>query len=276
MTRILYQFPLSHFAEKGRWLLDAKGLDYQLRNLYPGLHRFYLWPHTRVSTIPALNDNGQWVGDSTAIALHLDNHYPDRPPLLDTNPHRRGAQLAINILAERIGEKVRQLVMSHLIDTPIPVAMYFQDAPVSALKRRMAEATFRAAVKYLYKAHPRHIPATRQALAVLLDQADALAQSRSSDFMVGDTLSLADIALCSMLGPILLPPGTPWSVPDSLDAPAARDSAAHISPDLLAVQQALRERPTGQYALHIYTRHRQATGNWRGHWQAQRNSRLPA
>lgn len=33
MTRILYQFPLSHFAEKGRWLLDAKGLDYQIHNL---------------------------------------------------------------------------------------------------------------------------------------------------------------------------------------------------------------------------------------------------
>ena len=164
MSRILYQFPLSHFAEKGRWLLDAKGLDYEIHNLYPGLHRFYLWPRTRVCTIPALNDNGQWVGDSTAIALYLDKQYPDTPHLLDTIPQSRGVQMAINILAERIGEKVRQLVMSHLIDTPIPVAMYFQDAPVSPLRRRMAETTFRTAVKYLYKAHPRHIPATREAL----------------------------------------------------------------------------------------------------------------
>ena len=265
MTRILYQFPLSHFAEKGRWLLDAKGLDYHIHNLHPGLHRFFLWPRTRVCTIPALNDHGHWVGDSTAIALYLDAQYPDRPPLLDAGSPWRVSQLAINILAERIGEKVRQLVMSHLIDTPIPVAMYFQDAPVSATRRRMAEATFRAAVKYLYKAHPRHIPATREALASLLDQADMLARSRHGDFIAGDTLSLADIALCSMIGPLLLPPGTPWSA-DALDSEEARHATTQISPDLLAVQQALRERPMGQYALHIYNHHRHASGNWRGQW----------
>ncbi|MCH8544883.1 MAG: glutathione S-transferase [Alcanivorax sp.] len=269
MTRTLYQFPLSHFAEKSRWLLDAKGLDYAIRNLYPGLHRFFLWPRTRVCTIPALNDNGHWTGDSTAIALYLDDAYPEAPQLLAATPQLRATQLAINMLAERIGEKVRQLVMSHLIDTPIPVAMYFQDAPVSAFRRRMAEATFRTAVKTLYKAHPRHLPATREALDTLLDTADGLALARCGDFIAGDHLSLADIALCSMLGPILLPPDTPWSVPDSLHAPDAQHAAAHISPDLLAVQQALRERPVGQYALHIYTHHRHAAGNWRGQWQPQ-------
>lgn len=40
-ARTLYQFPQSHFAEKGRWLLDYKGLDYQARNLYPVLNRLF-------------------------------------------------------------------------------------------------------------------------------------------------------------------------------------------------------------------------------------------
>ena len=72
-----------------------------------------------------------------------------------------------------------------------------------------------------------------------------------------------------MMGPILLPPETPWSISESLDAPEAQESAAQISPELLAVQQALRERPVGQYALHIYNHHRHATGNWRGQWHAE-------
>jgi len=42
VERTLYQFPQSHFAEKGRWLLDHKGLGYQTRNLYPVLNRLFL------------------------------------------------------------------------------------------------------------------------------------------------------------------------------------------------------------------------------------------
>ncbi len=31
--RVLYQFPLSHYCEKARWLLDHKELDYVAHNL---------------------------------------------------------------------------------------------------------------------------------------------------------------------------------------------------------------------------------------------------
>ena len=37
--RILYQFPLSHFCEKARWMLDYKELEYVAQNLMPGAHR---------------------------------------------------------------------------------------------------------------------------------------------------------------------------------------------------------------------------------------------
>ncbi|TDH76046.1 glutathione S-transferase N-terminal domain-containing protein, partial [Acinetobacter baumannii] len=36
--RVLYQFPLSHYFEKARCLLDHKELDYVEHNLIPGFH----------------------------------------------------------------------------------------------------------------------------------------------------------------------------------------------------------------------------------------------
>jgi hypothetical protein len=37
-TRILHQFPISHYCEKTRWNLDAKQLEYRVKNQLPGPH----------------------------------------------------------------------------------------------------------------------------------------------------------------------------------------------------------------------------------------------
>ena len=34
----LYTFQVSHFAEKARWALDWKGVEYEERRLLPGPH----------------------------------------------------------------------------------------------------------------------------------------------------------------------------------------------------------------------------------------------
>lgn len=86
-------------------------------------------------TIPALNDGGRWVGDSTRIALYLDDAYPDLPPLLSADPVLRAQQLHLNRLAESLGVLVRQHAMIYLINTPVPPHPVFSgctaDRPVA-------------------------------------------------------------------------------------------------------------------------------------------------
>ncbi len=258
-ARTLYQFPQSHFAEKGRWLLDYKGLDYQARNLYPVLNRLFLWPKTGVMTIPALNDGGRWVGDSTRIALYLDDAYPDLPPLLSADPVLRAQQLHLNRLAESLGVLVRQHAMIYLINTPVPPTLYFQDAPLTGPLRAVATWVFRAGVKSLYKTYPRYLPRVTAKMARLLDDAEQHVMARQHpDFLLGDQLSLADIALASMLAPLLLPEGSPWH---SIAAPATPPDQ-----DWVAVQQSVAQRPLGQFVYALYAGHRHSRHNWRGHW----------
>lgn len=254
--RTLYQFPQSHFAEKGRWLLDAKGLEYQVQNLYPGLNRILLWPRTGVPTIPALQDNGHWVGDSSRIALYLDRTYPQQPALLSSDPLIRAQQMAMDRLASEIGVLVRQLAMIYLINTPIPPRLYLQDAPLSAPLRRLVVWFFRTAVKRMYRAYPEYQEGARARLALLLDLAEQQVLQRRGDFLFSDQISLADIALCSMLAPMLAPPGSPW----------ATISDAPVAPDMHAASTALAQRPLGQFVSMIYNRHRHSRNNWRGRW----------
>ena len=254
--RILYQFPQSHFAEKGRWLLDAKGLSYQVRNLYPVLNRIFLWPRTGVMTIPALNDNGRWTGDSARIALYLDNTYPELPALLSDDPEMRNWQLQINSLAERIGVLIRQQAMIYLINTPIPPTLYYQDAPLSGTMKALATWVFRPAVKKMYRASPEYIPDVTARLSALFDQAELHVLARRSSFLIGDQLSLADISLCSMLAPALAPPDSPWASVGNVQVDAA----------LVMARMNLAQRPLGQYVYEIYADHRNSRNNWRGQW----------
>ncbi len=67
--RVLYQFPLSHYCEKARWLLDHKELDYVAHNLIPGFHRAFAQLKTGQNLLPILKDDQRWIAESTKIAL---------------------------------------------------------------------------------------------------------------------------------------------------------------------------------------------------------------
>lgn len=258
MTRILYQFPQSHFAEKGRWLLDAKGLDYQTRNLLPIANRLFLWPRTGVATIPALYDAPRWIGDSTQIALYLDHTYPALPLLLSTDSTERSSQLAVNTLAEKMGVLARQWLMTYLIDTPIPATMYYQDLKLVKPLQDLAIKVYRLGVKKLYHTEMRHEAKMIGQLHALFKQAEIYLAARSSEFVVGSHLSLADIALCSMIAPLLAPPQSPWAT--------LGESQTLPHPRLEEERFALANRALGQYCLAIYEGYRNPKGNWRGKW----------
>ncbi len=67
--RVLYQFPLSHYCEKARWLLDHKELDYVAHNLIPGFHRAFAQLKTGQNLLPILKMTN--VGLLNQLKLHF-------------------------------------------------------------------------------------------------------------------------------------------------------------------------------------------------------------
>jgi glutathione S-transferase len=95
MATILHRFPLSHFSEKGRALLDFKSLDYQIREYTLGLPQRRIVKLSGQRKVPVLEHDGRIVSDSTRIAEYLDEAFPTRRRLIPEDGPRRGEVLAL-------------------------------------------------------------------------------------------------------------------------------------------------------------------------------------
>lgn len=73
---------ISPYAWRARFALASKKLHFQSCGI--GFTEIAGVGEGRFRSLPVLQDGGRWVGDSWAIATHLDEHYPDGPPLFQS------------------------------------------------------------------------------------------------------------------------------------------------------------------------------------------------
>ena len=251
--RTLYQFPLSHYCEKARWLLDHKELDYVAKNLMPGLHRPLTRWKTSKDTLPMLKDGKVWIADSTEIALYLDGQYPERP-LLRREPALRSKAIELDRLADQLGIHVRRWMYLYLIDEPQTMDVMFGETGLMAKLRPMLTPVIKKGVKQLYGIKPERCAASKLKVDQLIDQIEAVLIANGGRYLVGDQLGLADIAVCSLAAPLLGVIGTPWEPADQGDIPEP----------IFEMRDQLLERPFGQYVMRMYQTERQARVDWHG------------
>ncbi len=202
MSIKLHQIPFSHNTKKVRVALRAKGLEFNAVDVNPILR-----PRIRVSSgqwlLPVLEEDGRFIGDSTAICLYLEGRYPE-PALLPVEPDERaGALRAARLADDSFMELTRRIAYAKITANPEVMAqMFFPGLPgragpavgrglAAAIRRRFAVSEARSGAD------------VDEALAVSA-QADRLRGGR--DFLFGGRLSLADISLAAMSAPLALGP----------------------------------------------------------------------
>jgi glutathione S-transferase len=90
MTIVLHRFPLSHYSEKARVMLDFKRLDYRVVDHSPGPDQLALMKLSGQRRVPVIEHEGSVIHDSTAIALYLEHAFPDARRMLPSDfAHRR-------------------------------------------------------------------------------------------------------------------------------------------------------------------------------------------
>lgn len=252
--RVLYQFPLSHYCEKARWLLDHKELDYVAHNLIPGFHRAFAQLKTGQNKLPILKDDARWIAQSTPIALYLDDTYPEHS-LLRKDPAQRRAALEIDQLADELGIHVRRWSLAHALsysDEPIEIMMGEQ----GYLRQfeKFSKPILKTLVKKSYELEQDKVAQSKARLDELVLLLNDRLVENYGRYMVGDRLGLADIAVCAILAPLLHPNGTPWEV----------ENTEFHSPELDTYKTYLLNLPLGQYVQRIYETERNARVDWRG------------
>lgn len=252
--RILYQFPLSHFCEKARWLLDHKELDYNAQNLIPGVHRAFAKLKTGQNKLPILRDQDQWIADSTQIALYLDEVYPEHT-LLRSDPTQRNEALEIDQLASTLGYHVRRWGLAHtLSESEQPLDLLIGEKGYLRQFEKYSKPIMKVLISKGYQLDQDKVDESEREMRRLIAELNQRLIAHGGAYFVGERLGLADIAVCSMLAPILEIQDTPWE----------KEQGETLSEQFLQFKQELSDLPLGQYVLRIYQTERHARVDWRG------------
>ena len=236
---VLYQFPVSHYCEKTRWQLDAKGLTYRLVNLIPGLHRYRTRRlGQRSSTLPILMDDRRVIPDSTEIALHLEREYPGRPLLPPDDTGRRRALDLEDYFDDAFGIHCRRWMYYQVMASPLLAEVVFRGYGAPArIMGRLAAPMLRRGLRQLYKLTPENAAESRARLLAGIDRLERELSDDPTRYLVGGKLSLADVTAAALLAPLLSPVGSPWQTP----------AGAEVPPEIAALRAEVNQRSAGKW-----------------------------
>lgn len=239
--RTLFQFPISHYCEKARWTLDAKGISYRVANLMPGAHRFKIKRLTGKTTVPVLMDRGVAVADSTEIALHVEREHPEHP-LLPTDPAERRRALELEAYFDDVaGIHARRWGYGQLLDVPGMSKVMFREYPLPLrLLGRLVTPLMRGQLRKLYQITPESIAESHHKMHEGFDRIEKELGNDPSRYLVGDRLTIADITAASLYAPMVAPPGSPW------------ETDVEVPRSVTELRAALGARTAGKWLLRLY------------------------
>ncbi len=201
---LLLQFSTSHYCRKARLALGYKKISYQVSNLTPGLHILKLKPLTGLTTVPVLlpQEAGQVeaVADSTNIFKFLETYRPNPALFLPDKAQQAEANMLEDWLDESIGTATR-FVYYHfraragkVIDPTV-----FSQILIQVVQKQygITDATAELATHRI-----------ELALAQLSQRWE------KSNYLVGESMSVADLTAAALLSPLALIPSYhqqyPW------------------------------------------------------------------
>ncbi len=213
----LLQFSTSHYCRKARLALGYKGCSYTIENLTPGLHVFKLKPLTQCTTVPVLMDDRDQsstvITDSSRILAYLDQRYP-----------------ASKLIPENRDQRDRALQLEDWLDASIGTAtrfVYYQYRANEgkAIDPSLVSMAVIAIVRRQYGINAVTAKLAEERLDLALPWIDRTWKAQS--FLVGDALSVADIAAAALLSPLALLPTYRETYPALFERIAAIHAICH-------------------------------------------------
>lgn len=195
----LYQFRHSAFCLKVRMALQAKGLSFRTVEVTPGIGQVAVFRLSGQRQVPVLVDGDIVLADSSAIARHLERR-EHCPALIPSEPK---AAAQVHLLEDwadtTLAAAVRAaLVQAAALDPELRVALLPDDIP-DPLRSVMGALPggWVSNVTELVNQNER---------AALLASLEQLALSvQSTPWLLGDSMSLADLAVAAQLSLICFP-----------------------------------------------------------------------
>lgn len=214
---VLWQIEISHYSEKARWALDYKNVDHVRRTPMPGTHIPIALVLTRGAqpTFPVMQIEGRTIGDSTEIIAALEARYPE-PPLYPIDAEERARAIELEEwFDENLGPHTRLLPFYELIQEPdlfAEVAAAAVPGPLGKAKP-VVGAYARAYTSIRWGANSSEdAEVARSGIVAAFDRLEAELEKGEGEFLVGNSLSVADVTAASLFYPLVVPPEGPLPV----------------------------------------------------------------
>lgn len=246
LTTKLYQFPHSHFSEKARWALDHKRVAFTRVNLVRGLHVLTTRRLAERTSVPILEHEGRIVQDSTAILSYLDDRFPERSLVANSDAIRRQALEVEEYLDEDLGFHLRRFLYATLLAHRRQVTAFFLQGRSRAWRPLFAALfpLLRAQMKRQMQLTPANATDSERRLLGALDFLDtAVTRGR---FLVGDSFTRADLTAAALLSLLTWPEKHDFRWP----------GPAEIVEPLAGFRRAVAGRPCFGWALGLYRDYR--------------------
>jgi glutathione S-transferase len=202
----LWHIEISHYSEKARWALAHKGVEHRRRAPLPGAHMgVALWlTRGEHKTFPILSLEGRHIGDSSAIIEALERRYPD-PPFYPADPRQRRRALELEeFFDEEVAPHVRHLAFHEMREDPDRMREIAEEAAPGPVPGGMAAAYARTFASLRWKAGDSDAAEVdRVKIVAAFDRIEE--ELGSSDYLVGEAFSVADLTAASLLYPIVVP-----------------------------------------------------------------------
>ena len=199
----LHQFRHSAFCEKVRLVLAAKQLDYAIHEVTPGVGQLQLFRLSGQRQVPVLVDGATVVADSTAIALYLEQKVP-QPALLPEAPAERALVLLLEDWADTsLACSARLALLQAAGADPVLRGALLPEATPAPLRQLVAGLPAPLGEVVAGAVAGAVGSPELQQLQTHLQQLIALLAGRP--YLVGEQLSLADLAVMAQLSLLRFP-----------------------------------------------------------------------
>lgn len=240
---VLWHLAMSHYNEKVRWALDWKRVPHVRRAVMPGVHQLVAKRLSGRWTLPILELEGRMYGESAEIIAALETYRPD-PPLLPADPEQRKQALELEwefdtVLAPAMRRAVYQ---EALLDLDFTARFMSVGGP--PLRGRIFDLAMPAmapAVRKTFRVPDRSDSGPRD---VVRDQLRRIGELvADGGFLVGDSFTVADLAACSFLIPLVDISAMPTAMPE-------------LIPPLEPFSEEVSATPAGRWVGETYRRWR--------------------
>ena len=240
----LIAIAISHYCEKVRWGLDWLGIEYTEENHAPPLHRSHTTKYGG-TTVPVLVTEDRAFVSSTAILHYLDTIAPLKQ--LYPQKSRQEIEQLEQLCDRQLGVATRCWSYYYALQQPRLILRAWCKG-VSLEEKQQCAALLTQTIQLFKQNSNVTIAGKEAALQTIREVFEVISDKLRSGkkYLVGDSLSAADITFSALASPVLRPENHPYYSP----------KIQNLSSEMKSTIEELRHTPAGKFALQLYREQR--------------------